>query len=267
MNTGQKATGKPIPVGAVTSMSGIGSFKEADDAARAYFDCVNANGGIHGRPITYHDEDDQSQLDVAAQAAKKLVGDEGVYVMIGSTSFIECIPNANYYLKENVLEIGLGIPSQCYQSKNIAEVNAGPRQSGIGGADYARRKLGAKSLVCSIPKFPGSDYSCRGLEEWGKKYGVKVTSIYSDPVSPDYSSLVLQFLATGDDAIMIYGTDDTGARILDAVEQQDGAAKMKWTTPTSYYTVRFPGAIDTKYWNDRLWVNAELAPLDSQGQG
>jgi branched-chain amino acid transport system substrate-binding protein len=52
-------------------MSGIGSFKEADDAARAYFDCVNANGGIHGRPITYHDEDDQSQLDVAAQAAKK----------------------------------------------------------------------------------------------------------------------------------------------------------------------------------------------------
>ena len=70
-NTGQKATGKPIPIGAVTSMSGIGSFKEADDAARAYFDCVNANGGIHGRPITYHDEDDQSQLDVAAQAAKK----------------------------------------------------------------------------------------------------------------------------------------------------------------------------------------------------
>jgi branched-chain amino acid transport system substrate-binding protein len=265
-NTGQKATGKPIPIGGVTSMSGIGSFKEADDAARAYFDCVNANGGIHGRPITYHDEDDQSQLDVAAQAAKKLVEDEGAYVMIGSTSFIECIPNANYYLKNNILEIGLGIPSQCYQSKNIAEINAGPRQSGIGGADFARRKLGAKTLVCSIPKFPGSDYSCNGLEEWGKKYGVKVTSIYSDPVSPDYNSLVLQFLATNDDAIMVYGTDDTGARILDAAEQQDGAAKMKWTTPTSYYTVRIPKAIDAKYWNDRLWVNAELAPLDSKGK-
>ena len=265
-NTGQKATGKPIPIGAVTSMSGIGRFKEAYVAARAYFDCVNANGGIHGRPITYHDEDDQSQLDVAAQAAKKLVGDEGVYLMIGSTSFIECIANADYYIKQNVLEIGLGIPSQCFQSKNIAEVNAGPRQSGIAGADYARRKLGAKTLVCSIPKFPGSDYSCRGLEEWGNKYGVKVTSIYSDPVSPDYGSLVLQFLATGADAIMIYGTDDTGARILDAAEQQDAAAKMKWTTPTSYYTVRFPAAIDSKYWNDRLWVNAELAPLDSKGK-
>jgi len=265
-NTGKKATGKPIPIGGVTSMSGIGSFKEADEAAEAYFKCVNDNGGIHGRPITYHDEDDQSQLDVAAQAAKKLVGDEGVDVLIGSTSFIECIPNANYYIKEGVLEIGLGIPPQCYQSKNIAEINAGPRQSGIGGADYARRVLGAKSLVCSIPKFPGSDYSCGGLEEWGKKYGVKVTSIYSDPVSPDYSSLVLQFLATGADAIMIYGTDDTGARILDAAEQQDAAAKMKWTAPTSFYTVRFPKAVDSKYWNDRLWINTELAPLDSKGK-
>ena len=41
---------------------------------------------------------------------------------------------------------------------------------------------------------------------------------------------------------------------------------MKWTTPTSYYTVRIPKAIDAKYWNDRLWVNAELAPLDSKGK-
>ncbi|MGH7073913.1 MAG: hypothetical protein ACREFD_06895, partial [Stellaceae bacterium] len=49
MNTGKAATGKPIPIGAVTSASGIGSFQEADLAVRAYFDCVNANGGIHGR--------------------------------------------------------------------------------------------------------------------------------------------------------------------------------------------------------------------------
>jgi branched-chain amino acid transport system substrate-binding protein len=53
---------------------------------------------------------------------------------------------------------------------------------------------------------------------------------------------------------------------VEAAQQQDGAANMKWLAPTSFYTVRFPGAIDTKYWNDRYWVNAELAPLDSKGK-
>jgi branched-chain amino acid transport system substrate-binding protein len=84
------------------------------------------------------------------------------------------------------------------------------------------------------------------------------TSIYSDPASPDINSLVLQLLAAGADAVMTYGTDDIGARIVEAAQQQDGVAKMKWPAPTSFYTVRFPGAIDTKYWNDRYWVNAEL---------
>ncbi len=265
-NTGHKATLKPIPVGAITTMSGIASFKEVDQAVKAYFDCVNANGGIHGRPIAYYDEDDQARLDIAAQAAKKLVGDQGVYMMVGSTSIIECIANAGYYVKENIVEVGEGIPPQCYQSKNIAEINAGPRQSGIGGADYARRKLGIKSLVCTIPRVPGSDYSCGGIEEWGKKYGVKVTSIYSDPVSPDYASLVLQILAAGADSVMYYATDNIGTQILGDAQQQDAAAKMKWTAPTSMFTTRFPKAIDDKYWNDRIYVNAELAPLDEPGK-
>jgi branched-chain amino acid transport system substrate-binding protein len=266
LNTGKAATGEPIPIGAVTSITGIATFHEADQGAEAYFKCVNANGGIHGRPIAYHEEDDQTKLDVAAQAAKKLVVDEGVYLLVGSTSLIECIANADQYLKANVLEIGLGIPPQCYQSKNIAEINAGPRASALGALDYARRKLGAKSLVCLIFKFPGSDYTCGGAEEWGKHFHVKVDSIYADPTSPDFGSLALQVLATGDDAVQALFVDDQAAQLLNSAEQQDGAAKMKWTGPTSYYTARFPGAIDTKYWNDRMWVNTELGPLDAKGR-
>jgi branched-chain amino acid transport system substrate-binding protein len=266
MNTGKPAQGKPIPIGAVTTITGVGTFKEADEAVAAFFKCVNANGGIYGRPVVYRDYDDQSQLNVAVNAAKKAVEDDGDYILVGSTSIIECIANAEFYLKNNVLDIGEGIPPQCYQSKNIAEINAGPRQSGIGGVDYARRKLGIKSAVCSIPKFPGSDYSCNGIAEWGKHFGVKVISIYSDPVSPDYNSLVLQILQTGADAVMIYGVDSQGTQIMTDVEQQDGAAHMKWLAPTSYYTTRFPGSIDNKYWNNRMWVNTELAPLDEKGK-
>jgi branched-chain amino acid transport system substrate-binding protein len=264
-NTGQKATGKPIPIGGITSMTGLGSFKEGSDAVAAYFACLNDNGGIHGRPVLYHPEDDQSKIDIAAQAAKKLIDDEGVYALIGSTSFIECVANANYYLKSNVLDIGAGVAPQCFQSKNIAEVNAGPRQAAIGAVDYARRKLGAKSIVCSIVKYPGSDYVCHGVEEWGKRYGVKVISIYADPISPDYTSLVLQILAAHADAVQLMYVDDQGAQILNAVQQQDGGGKTKWTGSGALYTAPFVKAVDAKYWNRRLWIDTEQAPLDSTG--
>jgi branched-chain amino acid transport system substrate-binding protein len=272
LNTGKAAHGKPIPIGAVTSASGIGSFEEADLAAKAYFDCVNANGGVHGRQILYRDEDDQSKLDVAVQAAKKLVEDDGDYILIGSTSFIGCIANSKYYIKENILEIGLGIPSQCYESKNIAEINAGPRQSAIGAVDYARRKLGIKSMVCLAYKIPGVNYTCGvpsdpgGVYEWAKHFGIKELSIYPDPTSPDFNSIALQVLATGFDSVQALFVDDQGAQLLGAAEQQDGAAKMKWTAPTSWYTVRFPGAIDTKYWNDRVWINTEAGSLEGKGE-
>ena len=265
-NTGKTASGTPIPIGAVTTNSGLASFETADQSVQAYFDCVNANGGIHGRRLVYRYLDDQSKLDVAAQAAKKLIDDDGIYAMVGNASIIECAVNGGYYLKSNVLEVGLGVPSQCYTSKNIGPVSAGPRLGAISAVDFMRRKAGAKSVVCVIAKFPGSDYICGGVELWGKKYGVKVTSIYYDPSSVDFNSMVLQILATGADAVQAVLVDDQAAQLLNSAQQQDGAAKMKWTGPTAWYTARFLGAIDIKYWNDRIWINTELGPLDAKGQ-
>ena len=48
----------------------------ATKAAAAYFACVNASGGIHGRPVQYLVENDQWNPELAAQAASKLVQGE-----------------------------------------------------------------------------------------------------------------------------------------------------------------------------------------------
>ena len=53
LSNGEEATGEPIKIGAIATMSGGIDFSSSPKAAKAYFDCVNANGGINGRPIEY----------------------------------------------------------------------------------------------------------------------------------------------------------------------------------------------------------------------
>ena len=90
MSNGQKATGQPIELGGIVGRTGPADFSSSGDAAAAYFKCVNANGGIKGRPINYTLEDDAWKPEQAAQAAAKLVNDKNVVAMVGSNSFVEC---------------------------------------------------------------------------------------------------------------------------------------------------------------------------------
>ena len=73
---GQKATGEPIKIGAITTdIPGV-VWKPIPAGATAYFDCVNDNGGIGGRPIDYTIVNDQGDGNASRQAALKLLEDD-----------------------------------------------------------------------------------------------------------------------------------------------------------------------------------------------
>ena len=76
LENGKKATGTPILVGSIVGQTGPDDFSAGAKSAKAYFDCVNANGGINGRPIEFLIEDDQWKPEVAAQVAGKLIKDK-----------------------------------------------------------------------------------------------------------------------------------------------------------------------------------------------
>lgn len=266
LNNGQKATGEPIPLGAVVSATGLDDFSSSAKAAAAYFKCLNENGGINGRPVEYSVEDDQWRPDVSLQAASRLVKDKNVYAMIGGTSVPGCGASAALYEAENVVEIpAVGVVRECFNSPNIAPLNAGPRLSAIGSARYAAEQLGAKSFVCLTPAIPGvGEWICGGLDEWGKARGVKVTSILFDPGSPDITSLILQSASSNPDVIVLTFSKGTVLAALAAAEQQDLASKTKFIGLASSYALDLPQAAGP-YWNERYWVNLEFAPLDSTG--
>ena len=73
-----------IKIGGAHDLSGIfAPFSvPAVKAANVYFDEVNANGGVHGRKITYITEDHGYQVPRAAQAANKLINRDEVFAML-----------------------------------------------------------------------------------------------------------------------------------------------------------------------------------------
>ncbi len=263
---GTAARGEPIKVGAIVGKTGPADFSSAAQAAKAYFDCVNANGGIAGRPVEYLVEDDNWNPEKASQAARKLVEDDGVVAMVGSTSFVECGANAEYYEQSDVLVIaGVGVPRECFHSRNIAPVNEGPRLSGIGVAQYAKEQ-GARSLACVanvIPNFGG--WVCDGIEQWGKEAGVTVKSFHGKPDASDAEAVTLNAINADTDAIVLVEAAPVMAAYLKIAEQQGSGGEDKpWYLPTSAYDLSFPKAVGS-YWNGKLHAETELAPLDSTG--
>ncbi len=101
--TGQAATGAPIIIGGICANGAPGDWSSSTDAAAAYFACVNANGGINGRPIGYRDENDQWAPAAAAQAAAKLVNDDKAVALVGNGSFIEMAVNAKTYKDAGIM--------------------------------------------------------------------------------------------------------------------------------------------------------------------
>jgi branched-chain amino acid transport system substrate-binding protein len=53
LGTGKKAKGTPIKLGGIDMLIPGVDFTTIGNTAKAYFDCVNDNGGINGRPIKY----------------------------------------------------------------------------------------------------------------------------------------------------------------------------------------------------------------------
>lgn len=266
MANGKKATGEPIQLGAVVGKTGPEDFSSSARAAAAYFKCVNANGGINGRPVNLTIMDDTWNPEVASQVANRLVKDTKVVGMVGSSSFVECGANNKMYEDEGIAVIsGVGVPRACFFGKNYVSFNSGPRQSTVGIAQYITEKHGLKSLTCVAPGIPGfGDWVCGGVESYGKTAGIPVKTVIFDPGKLDGNAIALQIAAAGSQGVVLGMPRGMMLPILTAAEQQDLGKTMKWGLPTSAYHVDMPKAVG-KYWADKLFVHMELQPMDSTG--
>lgn len=263
---GKKATGEPIQIGAIVGKTGPEDFSSSARAADAYFKCVNANGGINGRPIAYSIQDDAWNPETASQAAAKLVKDVKVVAMVGSSSFVESSANGKLYEQEGVAVMaGVGAPRSSFFSRNYAPFNMGPRQSTVGAAQYIAETHKLKKLTCVAPSIPGfGDWVCGGVESYGQAHGVEVKSVLFDPGQIDGNAILLQITATQPDGVVLGMPRGMMLPILTAAEQQDMAKAIYWAAPGGGYHADMPKAVG-RYWDGRLPVHMEFQAIDHDG--
>lgn len=265
-NTGEAASGTPIKVGGIHGNAAPGDFSSATDAAAAYFACVNANGGIGGRPIEYIVENDQWNPELAAQAGAKLVTDAGVVAMVGNASFVEMSVNAPLYSKSNVMAMASGCAaSECFESSNIVSTNQGPLASSVGAAMYAVQELGATNVSCIGLAIPSvGNWSCGAVEDYMASKGLAGSSVLLNPAAPDVNSGLLEAIASGADSILVNLPAGLAIAFLGVAQEQDLGSAYSWTSSTPLYDASVPGALDS-YWDGKMFVSAELTQIDGKG--
>src|ERR1700758_1028276 len=115
---GVAASGTPINLGSIVTDQTGTSFADIANMAQAYFNCVNANGGINGHPIKYYIEKEQTNASQIASLAKQLVQSDHVVGIVGNTSLIECTIDHSYWEKLGYFIIDSGIAPECYSTSN-----------------------------------------------------------------------------------------------------------------------------------------------------
>lgn len=265
-NTGAAATGTPILLGGIHGNAAPGDFSASTQAAAAYFACVNANGGINGRPIEYLVENDQWNPELAAQAAAKLVSDRGVVAMVGNGSFVEMAVNARFYQENGIMAMASACAvSECFESPSIVSTNQGPLASTVGAAQYMVEEQGSQNISCIGLAIPNvGPWSCGAMEEYLAAKGLTGSSVYLNPASPDVNSGLLEALASGADTILINLPAGLAIAFMKAAEEQGLVDAYRWASSTPLYDRSVPEAVGA-VWDGKMFVNAELTPRDKGG--
>jgi branched-chain amino acid transport system substrate-binding protein len=260
---GVAATGTPIPLGAIATNQPGTSFTDIPNMAKAYFDCVNANGGINGHPIKLYIETEQTNPAQIAADAKQLVQTDHVVGIVGNTSILECTIDHSYWEKLGYYVVDSGIAPECYSTANSAAVNMGPRYSSDGAVQYALSQHVSK-VVFDQSNVPGTGYIAAGPAALAAAAHTPIVQLTENVPISDANSVAIKEVndAGPNGAVVLNFTPPEALVILQAAQKLGLEDHVKlWGCSTPCNTDFLAQALGPK-WNNKLFVNAELTPPD-----
>ena len=261
---GVAATGTPINLGTINTDQPGTSFTDIANMAQAYFNCVNANGGVNGHPVKYYIETEQTNPTQIGSVAKQLVQTDHVVGIVGNTSIIECSINHKYWESLGYFIIDSGIAPECWSTANSAAVNMGPRYSSDGAVQYVISTVKADKVAFDQSNVPGTDYIAAGPKAIAAAANVPIQTFTTNVPIQSANSVALQLVqaAGKNGAVVLNFTPPEALKILQAAAKlhiQNNVKAWGCSTPcdTDFLAKALGSAFDNK-----LFVNAELTPAD-----
>ncbi len=261
---GVAATGTPIDVGTIDTHQPGTDFTDGPNMINAYFQCVNANGGVNGHPLKLFIELDQSSPSQIEGEAKQLIQTDHVVAIDGVFDLLECTLDAGYWKSLGIYEMDAGIAPECWAGPNSAAVNMGPRYSSDGAVQYALTEEHAKKIVFVQSNVPGTGYIAGGPAAIAKAAGVPITQLTENVPITDASSVALNLVddAGPNGSVILNFTPPEALVILQAAQKLGLANRVKsWGCSTPCNTDFLAKALGPQ-WNHKLFVNAELTDPD-----
>lgn len=258
------ATGEPIIVASVNSLSGAGTFAEASAAAKAVFDEYNANGGLDGRPIQYTAFDDKGDPTTASSSAREAV-ESGAVAMVGGASVLDCEVNHAYYAQNGIMSIqGTGVDPFCFTTPNISPVNTGPYVDTTLTLVYGSEQLGLER-ICGFVAIAGSTREAyqEAIDAWTAQTGKELV-LLDDTLTyetADYTPYVIKAKQAGCDGIYSNAIEPGYIGLMNAAEAQ-GLNDMTFLFLTSGYSQQFAEA--TTFTGQGIHVPAEFLPFSDE---
>ncbi len=258
-DTAAPAAERPVvKVGSVNSLTGPVPFPEASQAAAAVFDRYN-NDPDGKLTIEYSIEDDGADPALATQAARKLVDDDGVVLMAGGASLVDCAVNGALYDDNGLYAIqGTGVDISCFTSRNIAPVNTGP-YAGLTASLFFTSEILGHDSICYVQFDAGTQREplTDAVQRWTDITGKELTSFDFYAPGDDFTPFVTKAIDSGCTAVFEGGLDATAIAWNEAVAGQ--GASFDTVHFTSAYTAEAAQAIGSPA--TRTYANSEFEPF------
>ena len=232
-------------IDSITSALGVDAFSGPGYGARAFFDALNASGGVNGRRVVVDQCDDSGSGLGNEQCAHKLIGSDQVFAFAGNSIFDYAA--AAYVSTHDVPDIGGEPISQAYdQYQHLYSLYGSnePRQGAVGwngrlygGTEvyaYFKQRLGAHVAAVVSYNQPDSarfaQYTAAGL----RAAGYTVVNEQVDFALPNFAATASDMKARG--VQVVFDAIDTSGngRLCAAIDQVGLGLIAKVTTVQSW---------------------------------